>query len=360
MLRRLVGSDLRRLVPTAALVGGALVLVADFVARNLRPGRSPGVAKYLAGARHAASWRVFGAAGRAVLSDTVANVTRSMTTHIPAAHTNGASAAGSGRAHRQRDPGRLRPARYPRRRRSAGAARRDHGAGRPERPGQSTLHGRSVPKPLSAARRCGDDRWPGHPAVEHAGYGAAPGYFATGSVAPANLTVRDLVEQGRYAQVGPFRMLQRQDHAAIARAIGLVGLNQLADRDVDTPRAASARGPGWRWRWRRRRPSWHLMSRPPFLISATSSKCSSWSSAQPGARADGADGAARPEPRGVVRRRHGGAGRRRDRGGGASPGARSYSRICCAIVFGVVASVIRDPYSGKPSDRGAQLGLTKT
>jgi iron complex transport system permease protein len=37
MLRRLVGSDLRRLVPTAALAGGALVLAADFAARNLRP-----------------------------------------------------------------------------------------------------------------------------------------------------------------------------------------------------------------------------------------------------------------------------------------------------------------------------------
>ena len=40
-----------------------------------------------------------------------------------------------------------------------------------------------------------------------------------GPVAPANLTVRDLVEQGRYAQVGPFRMLRRQDHTAINRAI---------------------------------------------------------------------------------------------------------------------------------------------
>ena len=55
-----------------------------------------------------------------------------------------------------------------------------------------------------------------------------------GPVAPANLTVRDLVEQGRYAQVGPFRMLQRQDHDAISRAICLVGLDPLAGRDVDT------------------------------------------------------------------------------------------------------------------------------
>lgn len=55
-----------------------------------------------------------------------------------------------------------------------------------------------------------------------------------GPIAPANLTVRDLVEQGRYAQVGPFRMLRRQDHAAIARAIELVGLAAFAHRDVDT------------------------------------------------------------------------------------------------------------------------------
>lgn len=37
LLRRLVGSDLRRLVPAAALAGSALVLVADCIARNLRP-----------------------------------------------------------------------------------------------------------------------------------------------------------------------------------------------------------------------------------------------------------------------------------------------------------------------------------
>lgn len=55
-----------------------------------------------------------------------------------------------------------------------------------------------------------------------------------GPVAPANLTVRDLVEQGRYAQVGPFRMLRRQDHEAITRAIDLVHLNDFAARDVDT------------------------------------------------------------------------------------------------------------------------------
>ncbi|MEM7343006.1 MAG: iron ABC transporter permease [Chloroflexota bacterium] len=38
LLRWWVGSDLRRLVPAAGLAGGALVLLADFVARNLRPG----------------------------------------------------------------------------------------------------------------------------------------------------------------------------------------------------------------------------------------------------------------------------------------------------------------------------------
>ena len=37
LLRGLVGSDLRRLVPAAGLAGGALVQLADLVARNLRP-----------------------------------------------------------------------------------------------------------------------------------------------------------------------------------------------------------------------------------------------------------------------------------------------------------------------------------
>jgi iron complex transport system permease protein len=37
LLRWFVGSDLRRLVPAAAMTGGALVLVADFISRNLRP-----------------------------------------------------------------------------------------------------------------------------------------------------------------------------------------------------------------------------------------------------------------------------------------------------------------------------------
>lgn len=37
LLRWWVGSDLRRLVPAAAMAGGALVMLADFISRNLRP-----------------------------------------------------------------------------------------------------------------------------------------------------------------------------------------------------------------------------------------------------------------------------------------------------------------------------------
>jgi iron complex transport system ATP-binding protein len=55
-----------------------------------------------------------------------------------------------------------------------------------------------------------------------------------GPVTPSHVTVRDLVEQGRYAQVGPLRMLRRQDYAAIDQAIQQVGLAPLSDRDVDT------------------------------------------------------------------------------------------------------------------------------
>lgn len=51
---------------------------------------------------------------------------------------------------------------------------------------------------------------------------------------PAGLTVRDLVEQGRYPQVGPWAMLRRRDDAAQHRALDDTGLTGLADRRLDT------------------------------------------------------------------------------------------------------------------------------
>lgn len=53
-------------------------------------------------------------------------------------------------------------------------------------------------------------------------------------VAPENLTVRELVEQGCYARVGPLGMLKPQDHDAINDAIEKVELAQYINRDVDT------------------------------------------------------------------------------------------------------------------------------
>lgn len=51
---------------------------------------------------------------------------------------------------------------------------------------------------------------------------------------PPHLTVRDLVEQGRFPHVGLLQMLRRQDHEAIDRAIEVVGLESMLHRDVDT------------------------------------------------------------------------------------------------------------------------------
>ncbi|MEM1332265.1 MAG: ABC transporter ATP-binding protein [Actinomycetota bacterium] len=51
---------------------------------------------------------------------------------------------------------------------------------------------------------------------------------------PPHFTVRELVEQGRYAHVGPFGMLRTQDDAAIDRAIELSGMQRYEHRDVDT------------------------------------------------------------------------------------------------------------------------------
>ncbi len=52
--------------------------------------------------------------------------------------------------------------------------------------------------------------------------------------APPHLTVRELVEQGRFPHAGLLRMLVRQDHQAIDEAVRATRLDDLLDRDVDT------------------------------------------------------------------------------------------------------------------------------
>ncbi|MEM1335624.1 MAG: ABC transporter ATP-binding protein [Actinomycetota bacterium] len=51
---------------------------------------------------------------------------------------------------------------------------------------------------------------------------------------PPHFTVRELVEQGRYAHIGPLGMLRRQDDEAIDRAIERSGMKAYEHRDVDT------------------------------------------------------------------------------------------------------------------------------
>jgi iron complex transport system ATP-binding protein len=54
-----------------------------------------------------------------------------------------------------------------------------------------------------------------------------------GPSAPAGLTVRELVEQGRFPHVGALRMLRQQDHAAITAALELTGMTPFAHRPLD-------------------------------------------------------------------------------------------------------------------------------
>ena len=51
---------------------------------------------------------------------------------------------------------------------------------------------------------------------------------------PAELTVLELVEQGRFPHVGALRMLRRQDDEAIEEAIRMTRLKALAHRPIDT------------------------------------------------------------------------------------------------------------------------------
>lgn len=50
---------------------------------------------------------------------------------------------------------------------------------------------------------------------------------------PGGLTVGELVEQGRYPHVGPLRMLRRQDHTAMRRALTLTRLTDFTARPLD-------------------------------------------------------------------------------------------------------------------------------
>jgi iron complex transport system ATP-binding protein len=54
-----------------------------------------------------------------------------------------------------------------------------------------------------------------------------------GPSAPAGLTVRELVEQGRFPHVGALRMLRQQDHQAIREALRLTGMSAFAHRPIE-------------------------------------------------------------------------------------------------------------------------------
>lgn len=54
------------------------------------------------------------------------------------------------------------------------------------------------------------------------------------SVVPTGATVGEVVEQGRYPQLGAWAMLRRRDDGAMRRALELTGLTDLADRRLDS------------------------------------------------------------------------------------------------------------------------------
>ncbi len=54
----------------------------------------------------------------------------------------------------------------------------------------------------------------------------------TGRVDARHMTVRQLVEMGRAPRTGMFGMLHDEDREAVTRAINLVGLSQLANREI--------------------------------------------------------------------------------------------------------------------------------
>jgi iron complex transport system ATP-binding protein len=58
-------------------------------------------------------------------------------------------------------------------------------------------------------------------------------FLPQGPSAPEGLTVRELVEQGRFPHVGALRMLRTQDHVAITEALTRTGMASFAHRPLD-------------------------------------------------------------------------------------------------------------------------------
>lgn len=85
-------------------------------------------------------------------------------------------------------------------------------------------------------RRGGRVLLDGRPLEEHGTREIARrlGVLPQSAVVPTGATVRELVEQGRYPQRGPWAMLRRQDDTALRRALDLTDLTALADRRLDT------------------------------------------------------------------------------------------------------------------------------
>jgi iron complex transport system ATP-binding protein len=60
------------------------------------------------------------------------------------------------------------------------------------------------------------------------------GILVQGPVAPEGLTVRELVAQGRYPHQRWFQQWATEDETAVARALAITGMEELAERPVDS------------------------------------------------------------------------------------------------------------------------------
>ncbi len=84
-----------------------------------------------------------------------------------------------------------------------------------------------------------------------------------GPVAPAGLTVGELVEQGRFPHAGALRMLGRQDHGMIAEALELTGMTEFAGRQLDNLSGGERQRAWITLALAQATPVLLLMSRPP-------------------------------------------------------------------------------------------------